>query len=426
MGNRMGTFREKVPPDNLEGVVRWVWDPARRKTWTNAWDRLICRPKAYELGISGVISDEAPKNDEFLRAVRDFKRTQGQNFSPETHFLNRGVQWGWRYDKGISEISLGHSIELVAVANKNEWIVSRTDVADWKRLSETEKRNLRTRIKNLENQLIGPRMLKKHIGKAEYVDENTQHDEYKQVQTECIKCFKKIGAEPEFEKGGNIIRCMRNLETPDWPIDWIEWVERNGSQLINAHENEKAQTNWNSNSVYHALLKKGNYEKRGDLDVYISLDQQKLGNLNSVFYRHDARYYVKAPVHINKKRASFSIELFEKIAPALEFVSSTKNGWEQYRVINWEKFAKGLGLLKDSQASGRKLPTKGHGNYRNVTVRSACIECYRKIGTDARFTKDGNIVKCMREKASSNWPEYWVEWVVQNAGRILKDIELEE
>ena len=154
MANTAGRSGGKFPPDNLEGAVRWVWDESREKTWTNTWDRLICRPKAYELGIPGVISAEAPRNDEFLRAVKDFKKKQSQNFSTETHFVNRGVQWGWRYDKGISEIQLGRSIQVVAVLPKDAWIASRTDTAAFKRLSDDEKRRQKIQVERLEKQLL--------------------------------------------------------------------------------------------------------------------------------------------------------------------------------------------------------------------------------------------------------------------------------
>ena len=70
---------------------------------------------------------------------------------------------------------------------------------------------------------------------------------------------------------------------------------------------------WNHNSVYQALLKKGNYQKQKEQDKYVSLDQQKLRSLNSILYRPDSRY-VKAPVHINQGRSSFSKEFFGKIA----------------------------------------------------------------------------------------------------------------
>ena len=59
---------------------------------------------------------------------------------------------------------------------------------------------------------------------------------YKQVQAECIKCFQKIGTKAEFTEDGNIINCMRDLATPGWPNDWIEWVVRHAGQIIKGVE----------------------------------------------------------------------------------------------------------------------------------------------------------------------------------------------
>jgi hypothetical protein len=62
---------------------------------------------------------------------------------------------------------------------------------------------------------------------------------YKQVQTECVKCFQKMGGAAEFTKDGNIIRCMKDLATPGWPNDWIEWVKQNAGQIIKGVEIDK-------------------------------------------------------------------------------------------------------------------------------------------------------------------------------------------
>ena len=228
----------RTPPDDLEGTVRWVYHEKQKPTWTNTWDRLICRPKAYELGISGIISAVAPKNDEFLLAVKDFRKTQSQNFSTETHFVNRGVQWGWRYDKGISAIQLGRSIQVVAVLPKDTWIASRTDTAAFKRLSDDEKRRQNIQVERLEKQLLEGTWKQSGLIRESSPIVYKPAD-YKQVQIECIKCFQKIGATAEFTKEGNIIRCMSDLATPDWPNDWIEWVVQNAGQIIKGVEIDK-------------------------------------------------------------------------------------------------------------------------------------------------------------------------------------------
>jgi hypothetical protein len=140
----------KVPPDNYDGTVRWIYDDNQKPTLTNAWDRLVCRPKAYELDIPGIESPKAPDKNEFLRKAREFN-SKRQDIV--VHFLARGVQWGWRYDKGLSAIALGEPIALADVLKMSVWIASRTDTTAWKRLPEDQKGKLKSKIKELENQL---------------------------------------------------------------------------------------------------------------------------------------------------------------------------------------------------------------------------------------------------------------------------------
>ena len=101
---------------------------------------------------------------------------------------------------------------------------------------------------------------------------------------------------------------------------------------------------WNHQSMYDSLLKKGHYEKPGEKDKYVSLDHHERNELNSVLYRPDTKNYSKWPLHINDSRAGFSKELFNRIYPALEASGTSSNGWKRYRVIDWGKFAEGLGL----------------------------------------------------------------------------------
>jgi len=72
--------------------------------------------------------------------------------------------------------------------------------------------------------------------KKKSADEEGKNVEYKEVQTECVKCFQKIGIPAEFAKEGNIIECMKDLATPDWPNDWIEWVVQNAGPIIKGVE----------------------------------------------------------------------------------------------------------------------------------------------------------------------------------------------
>jgi len=179
---------------------------------------------------------------------------------------------------------------------------------------------------------------------------------------------------------------------------------------------------WDHNSVYSSLLKKGNYEKRGDLDKYVSLDHQGLRSLNSILYKSGSRYE-RAPVHINKGRSSFSEGFFEKTKPALKFVSPGSHDWEQYKVIDWDKFAKGLSLEMETKAKREKSAIKKSPQPYEM-VRESCIRCFKQLGAEASFKKNGNVIRCMKEKSTPDWPEDWVEWTVENAGDIIKGVEV--
>jgi hypothetical protein len=181
---------------------------------------------------------------------------------------------------------------------------------------------------------------------------------------------------------------------------------------------------WDHNSVYDALLKKGKYEKKGKVDKYVSLDQQKLRSLNSILYRIDSRY-VKAPVHINKKRPSFSGALFRKIEPALNFKSPGGQDWGQYSIIDWGKFAKGLGLEINSNGQSQKTVLKKTSQEYKL-VKEICIQCFKAIGPDSSFKKTGNVIQCMKEKAGNDWPKDWIDYVEKNAGSIIKGVEIKK
>ncbi|NCO59608.1 MAG: hypothetical protein COZ70_09755 [Deltaproteobacteria bacterium CG_4_8_14_3_um_filter_51_11] len=181
---------------------------------------------------------------------------------------------------------------------------------------------------------------------------------------------------------------------------------------------------WNSKSVYEALLKNGNYEKRGANDKYVSLDRQALRSLNSILYRDDSQYW-KAPVHINKGRDSFSEAFFRRIEPALDLRSAGSHNWGQYSIRDWDAFAKGLGLDTDLRSQHDKGGLKENA-LMYTEVRTACIACFQKIGRASEFTRSGNIIGCMKGKMSADWPQDWIDWVVKNAGQIVKGIEIEK
>ena len=101
---------------------------------------------------------------------------------------------------------------------------------------------------------------------------------------------------------------------------------------------------WNHQKVYDALLKSGHYPKAGNRDVYVSLDHHRLGDLSMVLYRQDAESYKNSPLHVNESRAGFSGDLFIKIVPAIQKTSRGEPEWVRYKVKDWDKFAKALGL----------------------------------------------------------------------------------
>ena len=101
---------------------------------------------------------------------------------------------------------------------------------------------------------------------------------------------------------------------------------------------------WHHQKVYEALIKKGNYQKEGKQDIYVSLDHHRLGDLSMVLYRQDTESYKSSPLHVNKNRSGFSDGLFKKIAPAIQTTSRGEPEWVRYKVKDWDKFAEALGL----------------------------------------------------------------------------------
>jgi len=152
MDNRVTISSGKVPPDNYEGTVRWIWEQPRDERLTTEWDLLVCRPKAYELKLPGVQSAAEPNRDEFLHVAEEFKKRQKQKLTIERHLVDRGVQWGWRYNRGTSELKNGAGISLFDVATKGDWI-ARTDNTALKNLPENEKAKIKTKVEELKKQL---------------------------------------------------------------------------------------------------------------------------------------------------------------------------------------------------------------------------------------------------------------------------------
>jgi hypothetical protein len=106
----------------------------------------------------------------------------------------------------------------------------------------------------------------------------------------------------------------------------------------------RSKMTWHHQKVYDALLKKGNYQKEGKQDVYVSLDHHRLGDLSMVLYNQDSESYKNSPLHVNKSRSGFSADLFKKIVPAIQKTSRGEAELVRYEVKDWDKFAEALGL----------------------------------------------------------------------------------
>ena len=101
---------------------------------------------------------------------------------------------------------------------------------------------------------------------------------------------------------------------------------------------------WHHQRVYDALIKRRNDQKRGDRDIYVSVDHHRRGELSMVLYRPDSESYRSAPLHICMSRSGFSKGLFDKLAPAIIKTSRGNPKWTRYKVLAWDKFAEALDL----------------------------------------------------------------------------------
>lgn len=108
---------------------------------------------------------------------------------------------------------------------------------------------------------------------------------------------------------------------------------------------------WDHEKVFLALVERG--ERHKDLwkkDIYVQLYPQQPAC--AVLYGPRVQRYSPGPVHLNPRRAnSWRMDVFERIAPALQFVQRDNKGpgnanqnWDWYRVVDWDAFAEGLGL----------------------------------------------------------------------------------
>jgi hypothetical protein len=105
---------------------------------------------------------------------------------------------------------------------------------------------------------------------------------------------------------------------------------------------------WNHETVYAALIARGERVKQSPKDRYVTLYNQKPNC--ALLYAPDSST-ADAPLHVNESRSSWKPEVFAQFANAVELVRIDNKGpgreahnFAHYRILNWDMFAQVLGL----------------------------------------------------------------------------------
>lgn len=116
------------------------------------------------------------------------------------------------------------------------------------------------------------------------------------------------------------------------------------------HEN----ANWDHRKVYDALVARGEKVKKSPTNQYVCLYRQD--TLCALLYAPTSgATYRTAPLHINAQRPSFNGEVWlairASLAPQPKHVDNKGPGKEShnfahYEVLDWARFAEGLGLTR--------------------------------------------------------------------------------
>lgn len=106
---------------------------------------------------------------------------------------------------------------------------------------------------------------------------------------------------------------------------------------------------WTHETVYRALVERGEHEQILERERYVQLYPQKPNC--AVLYAPDGPRSGTAPLHLNEARESFRADVHDRIRPTIEIVSHDNKGpgseaqnFDHYRVLDWNSFAEALGL----------------------------------------------------------------------------------
>lgn len=100
---------------------------------------------------------------------------------------------------------------------------------------------------------------------------------------------------------------------------------------------------WNHAAVYEGLGSRHGSPSKALKDRYVYLWPQTLRC--ALLYSPDSPSYQASPLHLNDSREGWRTAVFAAIEPVIQQVGEGNNkGWKYFRVLNWAKFAEGLGL----------------------------------------------------------------------------------
>jgi hypothetical protein len=108
---------------------------------------------------------------------------------------------------------------------------------------------------------------------------------------------------------------------------------------------------WNHETVYRSLVERGLREHVVTSERYVELYPQEISA--AILYGPGGKRAMKAPLHVNKARESFRVDVFRALAPSIEFVGRDNKGpkkelqnWDSFRVVDWNGFASALNLFE--------------------------------------------------------------------------------
>ena len=109
-------------------------------------------------------------------------------------------------------------------------------------------------------------------------------------------------------------------------------------------------TRWYHETVYHALVSRGEHQKGSGEDKYVALYTQ--GAICAVLYPPKSKYHL-SPVHLNplgtRRSRSWKMEVYQAIRPHIsparrDSKVDPEQDFVHYSVNDWNKFATALGL----------------------------------------------------------------------------------